>query len=1033
MTKNGSPLQYISRLTSSPLARALGLGFLLLAALEAAFISFLVADVLAAERSASREYLLLKASARMSDCAEAMKKHRSIVDDWRFDPRNSKGIILHQQSCSRIMQETKLFVDGFAAANLDAGSANRLRATMQEICSITSRIFQLGASEESRNQAYTEYLTASSSMYQQALQEMKLLHSLLSDTTNSAANAESWTSLRLILLEALFLNILLAGLMAYLIHRTVSDPIANLAAACMRLKGGEVIPPPATLKNEISALEQTFHNMSLTFSQDEKGRQSYIHLLKDLQGASLQQARDLLGELELSAGEHKKRKERFQLLKSTVDSMMHLLESMTEGLRFDPAATIQLELVTVDSTALLNKAVSAVQPLLDKKSINFRCVEPGVEIRADEHLLLRLLVNLLSNAIKFSPKNSDISLLASVSSSRFRCEIHDSGAGISEADQKKLFQKFSQLDLPEDLKQSGSGLGLMISRQIVEAHGGTIGCTSEVGQGSCFWFELALAMPVHEKDESVASAVSVNAAAENSDSLKKKNSKRGSIKTNFIVMIVFFLIMQFGVAVTLGATFKEATERAQSYSRQKGLIIDTQQLLILFLAWRQQAAEAVQSWSLDSLKAPAPLLQEQIDLCQRLGDSVPASNILPAANNLKEIFLSIRKRELLVQKIYDLTLANFSNLTKASLVGTVSRVDVIGMDIEGRLFQALRLERVDLDRSYDLSAKLRSEVLLLIILVFASNLFLILVLAILSARIIDRIQEISVRAREFAMGGSPDFARAPNDEIGYLDRTLCDVAHSIRNAELQRQQLLAVVNHDLRTPLASVLGGLELARAGILGVLGSEDLKTVDQAEIEMRRHLEQINDLLAIERLDAGLIEADAALVVLNEVLEECVSVANASWHGRALVKYECQDAAEDVMVRAELNALFRVFKALMDNAAQAYNEVKEVNEAKDVEEAASASSPNLTSKLVLVKLRLEGAILIVHVKDYGKGIDPDLTRQVFERFRFVRGKPLTGMGLPLADRLLRLYGAKLSIESSSAQGTSVRIDFPAVLDNQN
>jgi signal transduction histidine kinase len=75
-------------------------------------------------------------------------------------------------------------------------------------------------------------------------------------------------------------------------------------------------------------------------------------------------------------------------------------------------------------------------------------------------------------------------------------EIADNGAGIPPADLPKLFQPFTQLDMSRTRQVGGVGVGLSISKAIIDAHGGAIGVTSEAGAGSTFWFQVPLAEPV---------------------------------------------------------------------------------------------------------------------------------------------------------------------------------------------------------------------------------------------------------------------------------------------------------------------------------------------------------------------------------------------------------------------------------------------------------------------------------------------------------------------------------------------------------
>jgi signal transduction histidine kinase len=118
-------------------------------------------------------------------------------------------------------------------------------------------------------------------------------------------------------------------------------------------------------------------------------------------------------------------------------------------------------------------------------------VEPGLVVRADRRRLQQALLNLLTNAVKYSPRGSNIAVIAFPDKEGLaKVSVHDEGLGIRQEDIPKLFNKFTRLFDKRAMNIGGSGLGLFITKEIVEAHGGHMTVESEWGKGSTFSFVL---------------------------------------------------------------------------------------------------------------------------------------------------------------------------------------------------------------------------------------------------------------------------------------------------------------------------------------------------------------------------------------------------------------------------------------------------------------------------------------------------------------------------------------------------------------
>ena len=142
---------------------------------------------------------------------------------------------------------------------------------------------------------------------------------------------------------------------------------------------------------------------------------------------------------------------------------------------------------------LLEGLTAFFSPLTERKMIKVRLhVDDAIPlVQTDVNKVQQILYNLLSNAIKFTPENGRIVIKASMlDDTTVRVSVTDTGPGISEEDQAKIFEKFRQLDGSLTRKEPGTGLGLAICRQLSELLAATIGVESKPGEGSTFYLDL---------------------------------------------------------------------------------------------------------------------------------------------------------------------------------------------------------------------------------------------------------------------------------------------------------------------------------------------------------------------------------------------------------------------------------------------------------------------------------------------------------------------------------------------------------------
>jgi len=144
---------------------------------------------------------------------------------------------------------------------------------------------------------------------------------------------------------------------------------------------------------------------------------------------------------------------------------------------------------------VIEDTAASTSQLFRERNVRLECDLPGrvPKVRADLDRIVQVVVNLLSNAVKFiEPGHGRVEIALAEEAGFLRVDVRDNGPGISAEHHDLIFEKFRQAGDPLTGKPQGSGLGLYISRRIIEHSGGRLWVESRPGQGACFSFTLPL-------------------------------------------------------------------------------------------------------------------------------------------------------------------------------------------------------------------------------------------------------------------------------------------------------------------------------------------------------------------------------------------------------------------------------------------------------------------------------------------------------------------------------------------------------------
>ncbi len=180
------------------------------------------------------------------------------------------------------------------------------------------------------------------------------------------------------------------------------------------------------------------------------------------------------------------------------DNGKHLQSLITDLLdlaRID-AGKMELEITEFPPGLTISQSVNMLNSQFRKRELEVgtECDPNLTSITADKRKFNQIMLNLLSNALKYTPTGGSVHVRAfKVGAGTARIEVRDTGIGIGKKETKKIFSEFYQTDRARDEQLGGTGIGLALTRRLVEMHKGKIGVDSELGKGSTFWFELPLA------------------------------------------------------------------------------------------------------------------------------------------------------------------------------------------------------------------------------------------------------------------------------------------------------------------------------------------------------------------------------------------------------------------------------------------------------------------------------------------------------------------------------------------------------------
>lgn len=293
-----------------------------------------------------------------------------------------------------------------------------------------------------------------------------------------------WTSLGVFLLVCL---------LSYVVARKLSRPLVDMRKAAEEMTKGDLKIRVHTKGND--ELQELAHSLNRLASQLEEQELARVNMTSDIAHELRTPLTTLKSHIEAMVdGVFEITTERLHSFREEIERLISLVEDLEQLTAYE-APDFSLTKEREDIGKVIQQSIDTIKESFNRKGVELYFKECSCYLPFDRNRLIQVFLNVLTNALKFTPKGGTVTVETQIGKEDIQIIIKDTGIGMGTDEANRVFERFYRTEKSRNRRYGGSGIGLTIAKQLIDAHQGNIWIESMPGKGSCVY----IALPLQEK------------------------------------------------------------------------------------------------------------------------------------------------------------------------------------------------------------------------------------------------------------------------------------------------------------------------------------------------------------------------------------------------------------------------------------------------------------------------------------------------------------------------------------------------------